>query len=232
MSETIFLAGATGAIGRRLLPLLVESGYSVYGATRKAEHAQAIRDAGANPILVDVFDADALKQALIQAGPSIVIHQLTDLPFGLEPEQMEEGRKRNAHLREVGTKNLVDAAVAAGAKRMISQSIAFSYQPGPGPRTEDMLLQESAAAILTLEALTLHTAGLSGIVLRNGLFYGEGTGSDAPTGPITLHVADAARAALLATKSKVQGIFNIVEDGGPVSNAKAKSILGWYPATH
>jgi nucleoside-diphosphate-sugar epimerase len=93
-------------------------------------------------------------------------------------------------------------------------------------------LQERATAILTLEDLTLKTAGLSGIVLRYGLFYGEGTGSDSPQGPITLHVVDAASAALLATRTKGQGIFNIVEDGGPVSNGKAKSVLGWYPTAH
>ena len=99
------------------------------------------------------------------------------------------------------------------------------------PIIEDMPLQESATAIRLLESLTLKTPGLAGTVLRYGLLYGPGTGCDVPSGPITLHVDDAARAALLAATTTVTGIFNIVDDGGPVSNTKAKSVLGWLPAT-
>ena len=230
MGETIFLAGATGAIGRKLVPLLTEAGFTVYGSTRKPERADSLRRAGVTPVVVDVFDGEALKAALQQIKPSIVIHQLTDLPFGLDPAQMEEGRARNARLREVGTKNLVDAAVAVRAERMISQSIAWAYQPGAGQITEEAPLQESATAIRTLEALTLTTSGIAGTVLRYGLLYGPGTGSDAPAGPISLHVDDAARGALLALGTFVIGVFNMVDDGGPISNARAKSILAWQPA--
>jgi nucleoside-diphosphate-sugar epimerase len=232
MSETIFLAGATGAIGRKLVPLLAQAGFTVYGATRKAERLDSLRRAGAIPVMVDVFDGEALKSALAAAKPGVVIHQLTDLPFGLDPAQMEEGRKRNAHLREVGTRNLVDAALAVGVARMISQSVAWVYQPATAPITEEMPLQDSATAIRTLEALTLETPGIAGTVLRYGLLYGPGTGSDAPVGPITLHVDDAARAALLVVQIAVTGIFNIVDDGGPISNGKAVSALGWHPARH
>src|SRR4051812_41488321 len=125
MAETIFLAGATGAIGRRLVPMLKEAGFQVYGTTRKPERQDHLRQAGAIPVVIDVFDAAALTEALRQAKPDIVVHQLTDLPYGLEPALIEEGRIRNAHLREVGTKNLVDAAVKAWVKRLISQSIAW-----------------------------------------------------------------------------------------------------------
>ncbi|NTF41185.1 NAD(P)-dependent oxidoreductase [Rhizobium rhizogenes] len=232
MGETIFLAGATGAIGSRLVPLLVEAGFTVYGSTRKPERGESLRQAGATPVVVDVFDGEALTAALRQIKPGIVIHQLTDLPFGLDPAQMEEGRARNARIREVGTKNLADAAVAAGAQRMLSQSIAWSYQVGRGEITEETPLLESATAIRTLEGLTLTTAGIAGTVLRYGLLYGPGTGCDAPNGPICLHVDDAARAALLAVQSSVIGVFNVVDDGGPVSNAKAKSLLGWQPRKH
>ncbi|MFT3999476.1 MAG: NAD(P)-dependent oxidoreductase [Rhizobium sp.] len=229
MPETIFLAGATGAIGRKLVPLLIGAGFAVHGTTRRPERQDSLRALGATPVVVDVFDAKALAAALLRAKPDIVIHQLTDLPFGLDPAQMEEGRIRNARIREIGTKNLVDAAVAAGAGRMISQSIAWSYQAGDGPITEDTPLQEGATAIRTLESLTLSTPGIAGTVLRYGLLYGPGTGCDAPTGSTSLHVDDAASAALLAVQTAAIGIFNVVEDGGSVSNAKAKSILGWRP---
>ncbi len=193
------------------------------------ERQDSLRALGATPVVVDVFDAKALAAALLRAKPDIVIHQLTDLPFGLDPAQMEEGRIRNARIREIGTKNLVDAAVAACAGRMISQSIAWSYQAGDGPITEDTPLQEGATAIRTLESLTLSAPGIAGTVLRYGLLYGPGTGCDAPTGSTSLHVDDAASAALLAVQTAAIGIFNVVEDSGPVSNAKAKSILGWRP---
>jgi nucleoside-diphosphate-sugar epimerase len=230
MSDTVFLAGATGAIGRRLLPLLTGAGFVVHGTTRRPDRQDDIRRDGAIPVVVDVFDAVVLKAAVAAAKPRIVIHQLTDLPFGLDPAQMEEGRVRNARLREIGTRNLVDAAAAAGAERMIAQSIAWVYQAAAVPVTEEVPLQESAAAVRTLERLTLETPGIAGTVLRYGLLYGPGTGSDAPTGPIVLHVDDAARAALLAAQSGVSGAFNILDDGGPVSNGKAKSTLGWFPA--
>ncbi|TXH81650.1 MAG: NAD(P)-dependent oxidoreductase [Rhizobium sp.] len=229
MAETIFLAGATGAIGRRLVPLLIEAGYTVHGTTRKPDRADSLRANGATPVIVDVFDAKAIEAALLRASPDIVIHQLTDLPFGLDPARMEAGRIRNARIREIGTKNLVDAAVAAGAKRMISQSIAWSYQAGAREITEETPLQEGATAVRTLETLTLATVGIAGTVLRYGLLYGPGTGADAPNGAINLHVDDAARAALLAAQTSATGVFNVVEDGGSVSNAKAKSILGWQP---
>ncbi|MBN8950446.1 MULTISPECIES: NAD(P)-dependent oxidoreductase [unclassified Rhizobium] len=229
MAETIFLAGATGAIGRKLVPLLIEAGFTVHGTTRKPDRADSLRAIGATPVVVDVFDAEALKAALLRVKPDIVIHQLTDLPFGLDPAQMEEGRIRNARIREVGTKNLVDAAVAAGTRRMISQSIAWSYQAGISEITEETPLVEGATAVRTLEALTLTTAGIAGTVLRYGLLYGPGTGCDAPSGAINLHVDDAAHAALLAVQTSAVGVFNVVEEGGPVSNAKAKSILGWQP---
>jgi len=229
MGEIVFLAGATGAIGSRLVPMLVKAGFHVHGTTRRPERQDGIRAAGATPVVVDVFDGQALAAALRQAKPRIVIHQLTDLPFGLDPAQMEEGRIRNARLREVGTKNLVEAAVAAGAERMISQSIAWVYQRAEPPIMEETPLQDSAAAVRTLEALTLETPGLTGTVLRYGLLYGPATGSDTPAGPTTVHVDAAARAALLAAERLVTGAFNIVDDGGLVSNGKAKSVLGWSP---
>ncbi|MDE1993013.1 MAG: NAD(P)-dependent oxidoreductase [Rhizobiaceae bacterium] len=230
MPETVFLAGATGAIGKVLAPRLIRAGYTVFGTTRRADRVAVLIEAGVVPVVVDVFDADALTAALAEAKPDIVIHQLTDLPFGLDPAQMAEGRIRNARLREVGTANLVNAASKAGAGRMISQSIAWVYQPGNTPHREEDPLQDSAQAIMTLERLTLRTSGIAGTVLRYGALYGPATGADSPSGNITVHVDDAAEAALLAVRQSVDGIFNIVEDSPEVSNEKARSLLGWRPS--
>lgn len=229
MSERVFLAGATGAIGRLLTLRLVAAGYEVFGTTRRSERAKLISEAGATPVVVDVFDADALGRALLDSNPQIVIHQLTDLPFGLDPAKMAEGRIRNARLREIGTKNLVEAAIGAGAARIISQSIAWAYQPGNPPYREADPLDDTATAIKTLERLTLETPSTIGTVLRYGLLYGPGTGASLPNSKISVHVHDAAEAALLSAQHKEHGIFNIVDDSSVVSNEKAKLKLHWRP---
>src|SRR6516225_8273418 len=102
----IFLAGATGAIGPQLVPLLLDAVYSVIGTTRSTAKADGLRIAGAEPVVVDVFDAAALSAAVLQARPDVVIHQLTDLPPGLDPKQMTAGTQRNARVRSEGTQNL------------------------------------------------------------------------------------------------------------------------------
>jgi nucleoside-diphosphate-sugar epimerase len=133
----IFLAGATGAIGRRLVPLLVNARHSVIGTTRSTTKADGLRAAGVEPMVVDVFDAQALSAAVLAARPDIIIHQLTDLPPGLDPGQMTEGTQRNARMRSQGTQNLVAAALEAGVRRLVVQSIAWMYAPGKEPHSED-----------------------------------------------------------------------------------------------
>src|SRR5690242_11351703 len=123
----IFLAGAAGAIGRRLTPLLVLMGHDVTGTTRSADKAGTLEAMGARPVVVDVFDAAAMRAAVVAARPEVVIHQLTDLPAAPGTPGYAEGQQRNNRLRREGTRNLVDAALAAGAKRVIAQSIAFVY---------------------------------------------------------------------------------------------------------
>src|SRR5262249_26345191 len=115
----IFLAGATGAIGKRLVPLLLDAGHRVAGTTRSGAKAEALRAAGVEPVVVDVFDAPALSEAVLHAQPDIVVHQLTDLPPGLSPSQMTEGTQRNARMRSQGTQNLVAAALGSGVHRLI-----------------------------------------------------------------------------------------------------------------
>jgi len=232
----IFLAGATGAIGSRLVPLLVEAGHQVTGTTRSAAKADALRAAGIGPVVVDVFDAPALARAVVAARPEVVIHQLTDLPAGLDPGQMAEGTKRNALLRRVGTQNLVAATLAAGTPRLIAQSIAWMYAPGPLPHDEgdplDIRATDaraiSVAGVVALEHLVVASPPIAGVVLRYGHLYGPRTGADAPGEGPWLHVDAAAAAALLAI-DKGHGIYNIAEPNDYLTTDKAARELGFDP---
>ncbi len=234
MDRTVFLAGATGAIGSRLAPLLLAEGWRVVGMTRAQDKAARLRDHGIEPAVVDVFDAQALHAAVAAAQPEVVIHQLTDLPPALDPARMAEATARNARIREEGTRNLMAAALRAGARRFIAQSVAFAYADGPTPHTEDDALAVtaegragvSARGVASLEAQTL-TAPLQGAVLRYGRLYGPRTGFQAPAGPAPLHVDAAAKAVLLALAHGAHGIYNFAEDDGAVSSEKAKRDLNW-----
>ena len=199
LKARIFLAGATGAVGKRLVPLLVARGYEVFGTTRFAAKAELLRRLGAHPVVVDVFDAASLAKALRAANPRVVIHQLTDLPPGLDPARMAEAAARNAHIRIEGTKNLIGAALAAGVRRLIAQSIAWQPQG------------VSAEGVAALERQTLQSPPLGGIVLRYGRFYGPGTGKDEPPAELPCHVDVAARAALTAVEKGEPGIVRVLD---------------------
>lgn len=235
MNKRIFLAGATGAIGRRLIPLLVEDGYHVTGMTRSEDRTDAIRSLGAEPVVANVLDYEVTLAAVTAARPDIVIHQLTDLPAGLDPSQMSQAIARNAKLRDEGTHNLVRAAVAAGAGHLVVQSIAWAYAPGREPHGEDDPLDVDAAGdravsvggVSALERCSL-SGGVPACVLRYGRIYGPGTGSDGPAaGFPTVHVDAAAHAALLAARVSATGIFNIADSTPLVSSEKAKTALQW-----
>lgn len=233
--SSIFLAGATGAIGRPLCKMLVAAGHAVTGTTRDPAKVPLLQELGVHPVVVDVFDAAALRAAALAARPDIVIHQLTDLPPGLDPAKMPEARLRNARLRVEGTRNLVAAAMAAGATRFIAQSIAFAYAPGPRPYTEETDLATeapdplgaTARAIASLERQVLE-APLQGVVLRYGKLYGPGTGFDTPPPEGPLPVNEAARAAFLAL-TRGSGLYNIAEEDGTISSERATRDLGWNP---
>src|SRR5436305_7575088 len=152
----IFLAGAAGVIGRRLTPLLVLMGHEVTGTTRSVDKAGQIEAMCGNPVVVDVFNADALTAAVIASRPDVVIHQLTDLPSAPGTPGYEDALKRNARLRTEGTRNLMAAARAAGVKRVIAQSIAFAYAPGEGPRHEPVPRVSGAegARAITVQGVT------------------------------------------------------------------------------
>jgi nucleoside-diphosphate-sugar epimerase len=223
-NNKILVAGASGAIGRRLCRLLLEDGWRVTGTTRSAEKAEWLRSIGVGPVIVDVFDESALHSAVNSARPDIVIHQLTDLPPGLDPAKMAEGRIRNARIRDIGTRNLIAAAVACGVKRMVVQSIAFAYAPGPMPYIEESPLGTVSLAAFEQQVID---APLSGIILRYGRLYGPGTGFDSPPISAPVHVDAAADAARLAVTRGEAGIYNIAEDDGTVSSDKAIRELGW-----
>ena len=233
----IFLAGATGAIGRPLVRLLLADGHQVTGTTRSTDRAKALRKSGAQAVVVDVFDALLLEQAVWEAQPEIVIHQLTDLPQVAEPAVMPAAIEANARLRVDGTRNLMAAAKAAGAGRVIAQSICFIYAAANGAREGDPLTTQpdgsysvSVRGVIALEQQTLGARGIDGLVLRYGRLYGPGTWSEGgPSGPGSLHVDAAAHAARLAVTQGEPGIYNIAEDDGAVSIAKARRELSFDP---
>ncbi|MEU4481842.1 NAD(P)-dependent oxidoreductase [Micromonospora sp. NPDC023966] len=209
----ILLAGSTGVIGRRLAPLLTAQGHEVVGLARNG------------PLAVDVFDRDAVAAAVRDVRPDAVLHQLTSLSTG--------DRAANARLRRVGTRNLVDAALAAGVRRIVAQSIAWAYEPGAEPATEEDPLdlhaaeprQTSVAAVAALESAVQEAP--EWIVLRYGTLYGPDTWyardgqmaqlaaagkvlADADVSSL-LHVDDAVAAALAALDWP-SGAVNVCDD--------------------
>jgi nucleoside-diphosphate-sugar epimerase len=233
----VFLAGATGVVGRRLAALLREAKHEVIGTTRTSAKSPMLRALGIAPIVVDVFDGDALAQAIATARPDVVIHQLTDLPSAPGTPGYPAAQEANRRLRIEGTRNLVHAAKLAGVRRAIAQSIAFVYAPGEGMRTESDPLdlaaegvrQLTVQGVVALERQILETPGIDGVVLRYGYLYGPDTWYAAPPKPPSVHVDAAAHAALQAV-GKGAGVYNIADDDGAVSSAKAKSELGFDPA--
>jgi nucleoside-diphosphate-sugar epimerase len=235
----VFVAGATGVIGSQLVPQLLRAGHEVTAMTRSVLRAAQLEAVGADPVVCDVFDADGVREAMAAASPDAVIHQLTALPARLDwanPSLFDE----NNRVRTEGTRNLLDAALAAGARRVVAQSIAFVYAPtGDRVKDEDAPLFTDApppigglvAAIVEHERLVTGTAGIEGLVLRYGMLYGPGTyhdrrgstGADIIAGRVPLvenatgmyswlYVDDAASAAVAALEQGAPGIYNIVDD--------------------
>jgi nucleoside-diphosphate-sugar epimerase len=232
----VFLAGASGAIGRRLVPLLLAEGHEVTGMTRSADAARMLEAVGVHPVLADVYDADALQRSVVATRSDVVMHQLTDLPRVLNDEkQLAAAYPLNARMRTEGTRNLVAAAKAASARRFIVQSVAFAYAPGREPHVETDPLNltdgprvETVRAAADMEEQVLQS-GMQAVVLRYGLFYGPGTWSEGPARTPPLHIDAAAHAAALAV-TRGAGIYNIADDDGTVSIEKARKELGFDPA--
>jgi nucleoside-diphosphate-sugar epimerase len=219
--------------------------------TRSESRVEGLRSAGATPVICDVFDADALRDAIVAASPEVVLHELTDLPANVDPRKADEQTAGNDRIRTEGTRNLVAAALAAGARRMVAQSIAFAYAPvGGGIKVEEDPLYDDApwpfsrsvAALRELDNAVTQTEGIEGLVLRYGFFYGPGTGyaSDGYWAdqvrkrrfPIVgggggifsyIHVDDAAAATVTAVERGAPGIYNIVDDD-------PAAVREWLPA--
>ncbi len=193
----IFLAGASGAIGRPLVPLLVAAGHEVAGTTRSDSKARMLRELGAEPVVLDVYDAEALRDAVVAFAPDLVMHQLTDLPD--DPAELRAAAATaNARMRDVGTANLIAATRAAGAERLLAQSIAWI--PGGGAESRQIHEQQ--------------VLDYGGVVLRYGMFYGPGTyhedGRPAEGSP-WIEVGAAARRTLDYLDAP-SGVVEIVED--------------------
>jgi nucleoside-diphosphate-sugar epimerase len=236
----VFIAGATGVIGRRLIPLLTGAGHFVSGTTRDADKVPALKRTGAQAIVLDVFNQRALHDAVMRVKPDVVIHQLTNLPKVFDSAQLAEMLAENARLRVEGTRNLVSAARVAGCRRVIAQSLAFAYAPGPEPHDESDPIASgegnapssiTARGVRALEEFVLDSpTEFVGIVLRYGRLYGPGTWNATAKGRAPLHVDAAAHAALLAVSEGGQGVYNIAEADGAVKIDKARKELGFNPA--
>ncbi|HTU40054.1 MAG TPA: NAD(P)-dependent oxidoreductase [Acidimicrobiales bacterium] len=257
----IFVAGGTGVIGRPLVAQLVAAGHDVTVFARSKERVTALGLPDVVPAVGDAFDADTVMRAVHAARPEVVINELTNLPKTANPVAMKRGFDRTSRLRHEVSGTLVAAARAAGARRVIAQSIAFAYRPGPGVRTEwDQLWVDAGGqvghligSVAALESATAADDGVDGVILRYGTFYGPGT-YVAPDGlyasmirrrllPIPgdggglfgmVHIDDAA-AATVAALEGLAGIYNVVDDVPARASdwmPLAASLLGAKPPRH
>jgi nucleoside-diphosphate-sugar epimerase len=234
----VFVAGASGVVGRPTVRKLLAAGHDVVGMTRRQERAEEIRAAGAEAVVCDVFDADAVSVAVAAARPEVVIHALTALPPRFDPKS--DYLAATNRVREEGTRNLVAAASAAGARRVVAESVAFFYEPeGAWVKDEEAPLfrappgrfADACDALVSLERQVLEAESLEGMVLRFGWFYGPGTYYDRGGSvaeevekrryPIIgkgqgtfshIHVEDAAAAYVAALDHGAPGIYNVVDD--------------------
>jgi 2-alkyl-3-oxoalkanoate reductase len=238
----VFVAGATGAIGKQLVPMLVERGHEVTGMTRSPAKEESIRALGATPAVADALDPEAVAQAVAEAEPDAVIHELTDLT-GTFARNIDKAFATTNQLRTKGTDHLLAAAKAAGARRFIAQSFAgWPSEPTGGPvKTEEDPLQQhppktvrrSLAAIRHVEETVTQADGLDGLALRYGGFYGPGTSlAVEPAGELTelirkrrlpiigngggiwslVHIEDAASATAAALERGAPGVYNVADD--------------------
>jgi nucleoside-diphosphate-sugar epimerase len=243
MMMRVFVAGATGAIGKQLVSRLVAGGHEVHGMTRTESKQGMLRELGAVPVVADALDPDQVAAAVARARPDVIVHQLT----ALGGEGMRGLKRRIAmtnRLRSEGTDHLLSAGQAVGVRRFVAQSNYGLYARTGGPvKSEDDPVdpeppgkqREAAAAIYHLEEAVLDASWTEGIVLRYGAFYGPGTGMDewfrkrrfplvGDGGGVWswIHVADAAEATVAAVEHGSRGVYNVVDDPAPVAE--------WLPA--
>jgi nucleoside-diphosphate-sugar epimerase len=237
----VFLAGATGAVGRRLVPLLVENGHEVLGTTTSSKKLAALQEQGAEGVVVDVLDRDAVMTAVLRAEPDVVIHQATALGELGSFRNLDKAFALTNRLRTEGTDNLLEAARAAGVQRFVAQSFTGwpNEKKGQMVKTEEDPLdadplpaaRQTIAAIKHVERVVTQAQDIEGVVLRYGGFYGPGTSLDKNGAhadavrkrrfPIVgdgtgvwsfIEIEDAAAATAIAVERGAPGIYNIVDD--------------------
>jgi len=237
----IFLVGATGAIGKRLGPLLTSSGHEVASMTRTAEKVAGLRTAGVEPVVADLLNEQAVQAAVLRIRPDVIVHQATDLAHMSNPKHFDKEFHETNRLRTYGTRYLLGAARKAGVHRFVAQSFtgwpnervggAIKTEQDPLDGNVPKQMQCTLAAIRQLEELVLKNSSPTGIVLRYGSFYGPGTSMGeggevieavrkrrfpifgAGTGVWSfLHIDDAAAATALAVESGPAGVYNVVDD--------------------
>jgi len=235
----VFVAGATGAIGRQLVPRLVDAGHEVHGMTRSAAKQQLLRDLGAEPVVADALDAEQVAQVVASAQPDVIVHELTAIG-AMDLRHFDRAFATTNRLRTQGTDHLLSAGQAVGVQRFVAQSFFAAYERTGGPvkSEEDSFgpdpareMRETVAAICHVEDAVLAATWTQGIVLRYGGFYGPGT-SLGPDGEQTeavrqrkfplvgkgsgvwsfIHIADAAEATVAAVEHGHRGVYNIVDD--------------------
>ena len=237
----VFVAGATGAVGKRLVPALVASGYDVAGMTRSPEKVDSLRAAGAEPVVADGLDRDAVMEAVTRAAPAVVVHQMTGLTGLRNLKKFDEEFALTNRLRTDGTRILLDAARAAGVRRIVAQSYGnWNYaRTDTTLKTEDDPLdpnppanqRKTLQAIRELEAMIVGAEGIDGLALRYANLYGPGTGLALDGDLVELvrkrrmpivgdgagvwsfiHVDDVATATIAAIERGPGGVYNIVDD--------------------
>ncbi|HEX6024276.1 MAG TPA: NAD(P)-dependent oxidoreductase [Solirubrobacter sp.] len=229
----IFLTGATGAIGARLTPMLVENGYDVVAVTRSPAKQDALRALGATPIVADGLDREGMLAAVEQTAPDVIVHQMTALT-GVTFTDFERELETTNRLRTEGVDTLIATRV-----RVIAQSYGQWRYLGPGPlHTEDEQIDPDmpASMVSTADAvrhLESAVTAAGGTALRYGLFHGPGTGFEhllampifgEGTGVWSFaHIDDAAAATLAAIENDVSGVFNIADD-------EPLPVAEWLPA--
>jgi 2-alkyl-3-oxoalkanoate reductase len=247
----IFVAGATGALGSRLVPLLISAGHSVVGLTRTAAKADAIRQTGAEAAVADALNRAAVVAAVASARPDVIVHEMTSLGAATDLRKFDQTFAATNRLRTEGVNNLLAAAKQAGTRRIVAQSFCgwpYAREGRPVKSEDDPLdrappreLRRTLEAIRFLENAVTQWPDIEGVVLRYGAFYGPGTGLF--DGPLIdqlrhrrvpligtadgwwsfLHIDDAAVATAIAIESAAPGIYNIVDD-------EPAPVREWLPA--
>jgi 2-alkyl-3-oxoalkanoate reductase len=257
----VLVAGASGVVGRSLLPVLVKAGYTVFGMNRSADKRGQVEAMGAEHIAADALDRQAVIGAMARVRPDIVIHELTAIPQVFDLRKFEQQFALTNRLRTEGTSNLLEAALAAGARKFIAQSYAgWPYARVGGPvKTEDDPLDPNPPAVFRtgleairyLESAVPQAKGIEGVVVRYGAFYGPGTSGAWMMDQIRkhrlpiigtggavwsfIHIDDVASATLAAVENAKPGIYNIVDDDpAPVSVwlPELAKIVGAKPPMH